>query len=368
MANAIYIPAEGPHSWRALLAEPDLHWKRGRSALELAAAWSNGGLPRSVAKALSSSGSPFAQLEMLIGLPEHRVPLAGGRRASQTDLFVLGRTPAGALVSLAVEGKAGEAFGPLVREWFEPPPSGKEKRLAEIRELLQVLPTEIGALRYQLLHRTASAIKEARRFGASYAVMLVHSFSAANEGHGDLCAFAEALGAPSPPIGGLSEIPRPSPPSLHVGWVNDTPAAAGSCVLLQVDGCPPAKSEALSMLGVGHPHAQRVRALLEAARSAASDWRWTPAEGPVALEVTLVAPAKRDPWDATNYLGGIADVLQDKRRDFPRLDLSHLGDLRQVSLFVNDRQVREVAYRQLPGKEPRYSVLVRPLAPSPATS
>jgi hypothetical protein len=30
---------------------------------------------------------------------------------------------------------------------------------------------------YQLLHRTASAVIEARRFNARYAVMLVHSFS-----------------------------------------------------------------------------------------------------------------------------------------------------------------------------------------------
>lgn len=50
-----------------------------------------------------------------------------------------------------------------------------------------------------------------------------------------------------------------SPPRERAGtwWV-----AEGSC------GYPPAKSEALSMLGSGHPHASRVRALLTAARVA----------------------------------------------------------------------------------------------------
>ena len=39
--------------------------------------------------------------------------------------------------------------------------------------------------KYQLLHRTASAIIEAERFNANHALMLVHSFSLANEWYGD---------------------------------------------------------------------------------------------------------------------------------------------------------------------------------------
>jgi hypothetical protein len=66
--------------------------------------------------------------------------------------------------------------------------------------------------------------------------------------------------------------------------------------------------------------------------------------GPIGLDVTLYAPPGRNPWDATNYLGGIGDVLEDKRR---RGILPHLGSLRDVFLYLNDRQIREVHYRQV---------------------
>ncbi len=51
-----------------------------------------------------------------------------------------------------------------------------------------------GAIRYQLLHRAASAIIEAKRFGAPHAIMLVHSFSQTHEWFADYAAFAKLLG------------------------------------------------------------------------------------------------------------------------------------------------------------------------------
>ena len=84
-------------------------------------------------------------------------------------------------------------------------------------------------------------------------------------------------------------------------------------VSFDVAGWPPAKSEALSMLGPVHSHKDRVLVLLEAARSAIASSGRRPFIGPIGLDVTLRAPAGKDPWDATNYLGGIGDVLE---RDF----------------------------------------------------
>lgn len=108
---------------------------------------------------------------------------------------------------------------------------------------------------------------------------------------------------------------------------------------LTVDGLPPAKSEARSMLGAGHPHAQRVLALLEAARGVLAT-----REGfggrPLGMEVVLSAP-ERPPSDATNYLGGIADVLEHKAHRGP---LGHLGDLAAVGVYDNDRQLQHVTY------------------------
>ena len=124
-------------------------------------------------------------------------------------------------------------------------------------------------------------------------------------------------------------------------------------IVFEVEGFPPAKNEALSMLGQGHSHAPRVTALLTAARGAIGDDKQL--TGPIGLDVIVYAPAGRDPWDATNYLGGIADVLEDKGR---RGDLDHLGDLRSVALYANDRQIAEVHYRQHSDLHPHYRVRV----------
>lgn len=128
-----------------------------------------------------------------------------------------------------------------------------------------------------------------------------------------------------------------------------------------VTGFPPAKSEALSMLGAGHPHAPRVLALLEAARSAVLTRQFTVLHDPVGLEVVLRAPVGIDPWDATNYLGGIADVLEDKGRR-SAMSLAHLGELESVAVYRNDRQIREIHYRQELAERPGYSVRVYRLA------
>lgn len=54
----------------------------------------------------------LAEQEKQYAFPEHQVPLLGGSRPSQTDLFVVAQSP-GELVSIAVEGKVREPFGPL---------------------------------------------------------------------------------------------------------------------------------------------------------------------------------------------------------------------------------------------------------------
>lgn len=66
---------------------------------------------------------------------------------------------------------------------------------------------------------------------------------------------------------------------------------AGSEITFDVDGYPPAKSEALSMLGAGHSHTPRVRLLLEVARGACLEQGFAPIEDKaIALDVVLRAP------------------------------------------------------------------------------
>jgi hypothetical protein len=71
-------------------------------------------LPAEVADVLQRSPW-FAQTELLLAIPEHKVRLPGAGRASQTDLWLLIRTPT-ALASVAVEGKVDEPFGETVHD------------------------------------------------------------------------------------------------------------------------------------------------------------------------------------------------------------------------------------------------------------
>src|SRR3954468_14676426 len=158
----IYIPSSGAHDWQWMLAKPGLQWKHGASAMALADAWENAQRwPPEVAAALDDS--ELCGLEPLLALPEHQVPLPGGVAASQNDLFVLARRAAGGVVALAVEGKVEEPFGDhTVTEWRSTATPGREKRLRYLLGVLGLADDErTGTLRYQLLHRTASAIIEA---------------------------------------------------------------------------------------------------------------------------------------------------------------------------------------------------------------
>jgi Domain of unknown function (DUF6946)/HD domain len=219
----IYVPTTGSHDWRWLLAQPGLHWKHGYSAMSLADRWEDAnGWPLEVALALE--GTDLAGAEVLLGLPEYKVPLPGGLAASQTDLFVLARHPAGGLITIAVEGKAEEPFGDqTVAEWRVSNSPGRATRLAYLLQLLGLPDDEkIGELRYQLLHRTASALIAAEQYGARDAVMLVHSFSPKDSSLDEFRAFARVLGAPAEK-GKLVEARRPPGIRLHLGWISAQP-------------------------------------------------------------------------------------------------------------------------------------------------
>jgi hypothetical protein len=143
----------------------------------------------------------------------------------------------------------------------------------------------------------------------------------------------------------------------------DEPGARGAEIAFTVAGWPPIKNEAKSMLASGHQQAKAVRALLLGAGDAAQRTGWTVISGLVALELVIRGPG-RPPGDATNYLGGVADALQDKSR--ATVDLTHLGTLAEVALYVNDRQISRITYRE--GTAPEWSYEVRITANGPATS
>lgn len=134
----------------------------------------------------------FPHLELLLAFPEHLVPLPGGTRSSQNDIWALARS-GNELVSIAVEGKVAEPFGPTVEEWLLNASEGKQERLKYLRGLLGLESTP-QTVRYQLLHRTASALIEAARFQARHALVLIHSFSPTGDWYPDYAAFVQLLG------------------------------------------------------------------------------------------------------------------------------------------------------------------------------
>ena len=178
----ILVPTAGIESWKARLADPDKHWKREASAFEAAVSWelasrTDRGLPGAVAKILDQE-EELREAQVLFALPEHKVPLPGGSRASQTDVWALLRGPRG-LISMAVEAKAEELFGDTLESWKSESP-GKEKRLEYLHKVLKCQTDLPPATRYQLVHRTASALIEAQRTSAAYAVMMVQSFESSH--------------------------------------------------------------------------------------------------------------------------------------------------------------------------------------------
>jgi hypothetical protein len=197
-----YLPAAGPDDWRKRLAKPEKHWRIGYSARTLAHCWhASDGFPPEVAAALNQSRQlALDSLEPLLAIPEHQVALPGSGKASQTDLWYW-----------RVDRQAWSRSRLSARLTSPSVLAALTGRLG----LAQPLP---GALRYQLLHRTASAILEAQRFGAGHAVMLVHSFSATRPWFDDFSTFAELFGVLVAPDA-IVNVGMRSGVELSLGWI-----------------------------------------------------------------------------------------------------------------------------------------------------
>lgn len=216
--SRIYVPTIGVESWQALLADPMKHWKTGHSAKALAYCWEEaGGFPTEIEELFASAPEHgLKNTELLLAIPEHKVSLPGGSTKSQNDIFVLGKTD-GQLVSITIEGKVSEPFGPTVGEWIAGGSSGKHKRLSFLKEVLGIVGEIDPDIRYQLLHRTASAVIEAKRFNAPKAVMIVHSFSQTNEWFGDYAKFLKLFGIVAQ-VGELVRVGEQNGVELYLGW------------------------------------------------------------------------------------------------------------------------------------------------------
>ena len=226
----LFVPTLGPTDGRRLLADLDSQWRPERSALEFAVCWesareSTRGIPREVCDAIDSIVE-LRGAELVVGFPEHKVSFQGGGHPSQNDLWAL-LSVGPELVSLAVEAKAGEKLDRLVRDWLpkDGERSRKPERLAELQRLLALSDANVSVVRYQLLHRTPSALKEAERFHARWAAAMIHSFnrSADEESWQDFRYFGNLLGA-QVEEGRFVQSQAVTRVPLFLGWVSSEPA------------------------------------------------------------------------------------------------------------------------------------------------
>jgi len=162
-------------------------------------------------------------------LPEYETPVPGGLAPSHSDVFALARGEAG-LVSMTVEGKAGEDFDKRLGDWLKSDGDGKERRLAFLCDVLGAASKPDLGLRYQLFHRAASAVLEARRWRLPKALMLVQSFRESKTAWKDYSDFAKFLGldVSRDSVGGPV---KASGVDLYLAWVHsdvgkDSDAAA----------------------------------------------------------------------------------------------------------------------------------------------
>jgi Domain of unknown function (DUF6946) len=185
----------GPDDWRKLLADPLKHWRRGYSACTLAHCWEAAeGFPPEISKVLSRTSDPLlSDLVPILAVPEFKVPLPGGGRASQNDVFVIARSSLGP-VCIMVEGKVNESFGPTLNEWRADVSKGKKERLSFLLRTLGISGVSTGDFRYQLLHRAASAVMTAKQYRAVAAIVAVHSFSEEHVGWSDYETFVRLFG------------------------------------------------------------------------------------------------------------------------------------------------------------------------------
>lgn len=227
--SRLCIATRGIGSWRERLASPDTQWQRCCSAFETAVSWeyasaSSTGLPQPIAELFRDTiyENPVLQL----AIAEHKVDLPGGRTASQCDVWAVVKTSRG-MLSLTVEAKAREAFGDdILERWLVAGGTDESKSNRKVRwnYVESHLPKSDSffQVRYQILHRCAAAVIEAKRLGFQHAAFVVQAFNTPEESFQSYAVFCQALRIP----GKRDRLATTSVDgiSLSVGWA-DCPLA-----------------------------------------------------------------------------------------------------------------------------------------------
>lgn len=191
------------------------HYKQGHSAYECAHRWHQVGnaFPEPIPSLLRESKIPLLKdLEIKQLYCEHPVWLDTHSTPSKNDLSIFCEGPENRKVTIVVEAKCDESFANPVCAWvrasdqpaprrqrklFKSPDEPVPRKLRRLAFLNEVLCLNVGVdsrVRYQLLHRLASAILIARQTFAQATLMMVQAFTDSPRNFEDFKYFCSLLG------------------------------------------------------------------------------------------------------------------------------------------------------------------------------
>ena len=168
----------------------------------------HGAFPPEVARLLGTHDATSGAA-LVMTVPGHQVPLAGGAIAAPVELWTLARTRRG-LLSLVFDGLRDPAPHPAgSAEPRDPWPA--------LASLLEIRDPPEAPIRPAIVHRTVSALVEARRFFAVGAVFIAHA-SWSDDAFGELQRFVALLGGRLDRPGQLAAVPAREGIDLFFGW------------------------------------------------------------------------------------------------------------------------------------------------------
>jgi hypothetical protein len=194
------------------------HWKQGRSAFEAAYSWWMAqDVPAEIRRVLGQDPE-FREITLEKATFEKQTQLDRFRGPSQTDVLALVKILKGRAI-IGVEAKVDESFGEFVKDWVDGS-ENKQRRLEGLISRLKLDPKATPSLRYQLLHRCAAALIEAKEHGAAECAVIVQSFSPINiqAGFADFVAFSQAVGTPVETVGKISKRIELDGVGFRLGW------------------------------------------------------------------------------------------------------------------------------------------------------
>ncbi len=147
------------------------HWKRGRSAYEVANFIVNRNGADKLERKVSEVLGGTVQFDKIT--PEYVVPFDKQRGQGRVhDLGIWGATSSGDSLFVGVEAKVDEPFGPIIADEWKKRTVGKEARIRQLCDRFPGISVD-SKIRYQLMYAAAGTVCERAKVSVFYIVVFV---------------------------------------------------------------------------------------------------------------------------------------------------------------------------------------------------